>query len=404
MDSRPGLLRRSVRRRRNGSVADALAACEPATHPAGAVGESTASVPVGGPRVIGLDALLRELDGLRRTLETDLSLAASAVDAQAMTLARDIIAGGQAELRVFEDRALGYLSTLPGTAPSPATSRPAAVRVPAGVRVQVPGPVAVAIRVPVAVQAPVAVSAPVAFPRPRRRLVPAAPLIAAAALVALASGVLPHHVAVGGTPSAPARSAAAMSSYERLATLARDGGSADQVRAAARALHDELAPLVARAASHPAAAEQALALLGSEQDLLRGSGHRRELLGVLLQAQQLAQRLAAALAPPPPQRVIPAAAPAATTATTPATATAHVAVAPTAAARAAVAPVRRTTRAEASHSSTAAARGTARPADTGRSSAAAAAPGSTPAPVPGTRPTLLPSTEPTLIAPPPALP
>ncbi len=401
MDSRPGLLRRSVRRRRNGSVADALAACEPATHPAGAVGESTASVPVGGPRVIGLDALLRELDGLRRTLETDLSLAASAVDAQAMTLARDIIAGGQAELRVFEDRALGYLSTLPGTAPSPATSRPAAVRVPAGVRVQVPGPVAVAIRVPVAVQAPVAVSAPVAFPRPRRRLVPAAPLIAAAALVALGSGVLPHHVAVGDTPSAPALSAAAMSSYERLATLARDGGSADQVRAAARALHDELAPLVARAARDPAAAEQALALLGSEQDLLRGSGHRRELFGVLLQAQRLAQRLAAALATPPPQLVIPAAAP---TATTPATATAPVAVAPTAAARAAVAPVRRTTRAKPSHSSTAAARPAARPADTGRSSAAAAAPGSTPAPVPGTRPTLLTSTQPTLIAPPPALP
>jgi len=94
MDSRRGLLRRNVRRRRNGSAADALATCEPATHTAGTVGESTGSVPVGGPRVVGLDALLRELDGLRRTLETDMSLAASAVDAQAMTLARDIIAGG----------------------------------------------------------------------------------------------------------------------------------------------------------------------------------------------------------------------------------------------------------------------------------------------------------------------
>ncbi len=304
-----------------------------------------------------------------------------------MTLARDIIAGGQAELRVFEDRALGYLSTLPGTAPSPATSVPTAVRVPVAVRAPAP--------------APVPVPVPVAIPRPRRRLVPAAPLIAAAALLALDSGVLPHHVALGGTTGAPALSAAAMSSYERLATLARDGGSAAQLRAAAGALHDELAPLVAWAASDPAAAEQALALLGSEQDLLRGSGHRRELLGVLLQAQQLAQRLAAALAPPPPRRAIPAAAPAAAT---PATATAPVAVAPTAAARAAVAPVRRTTRAEPRHSSTAAARPAARPADTGSSGAAAAAPGSTPAPVPGTRPTLPPSTEPTLITPPPAVP
>lgn len=136
-----------------------------------------------------------------------------------MTLARDIIAGGQAELRVFEDRALGYLSTLPGTAPSPATSVPTAVRVPVAVRAPAP--------------APVPVPVPVAIPRPRRRLVPAAPLIAAAALLALDSGVLPHHVALGGTTGAPALSAAAMSSYERLATLARDGGSAAQLRAAA---------------------------------------------------------------------------------------------------------------------------------------------------------------------------
>jgi len=75
------------------------------------------------PRAVSLDALLRELDGLRLTLETDLSLAAAAVDAGADVLARGILAGDQDELHAFQDRTLEQLRQLPATVPAPRVAR-----------------------------------------------------------------------------------------------------------------------------------------------------------------------------------------------------------------------------------------------------------------------------------------
>jgi len=57
--------------------------------------------------------VLRELDGLRLTLETDRSLAASAVEAGATAWAVDLIAPGRAGLRAFEGWALEHLTLLP---------------------------------------------------------------------------------------------------------------------------------------------------------------------------------------------------------------------------------------------------------------------------------------------------
>jgi hypothetical protein len=75
------------------------------------------------PRAVALDALLRELDGLRLTLETDLSLAAAAVDAGADVLARGILAGDQDELHAFQDRTLEQLRRFPVAIPPPGPGR-----------------------------------------------------------------------------------------------------------------------------------------------------------------------------------------------------------------------------------------------------------------------------------------
>ena len=74
--------------------------------------ETAASILPGHPRVGALDALLREVDGLRLTHETDLTLAAAAVEAGAPESAVDIIDSDRDSLHTFESRALGHLSDL----------------------------------------------------------------------------------------------------------------------------------------------------------------------------------------------------------------------------------------------------------------------------------------------------
>ena len=68
-----------------------------------------------------LDALLREVDGLRLLMGSDLCVAASAAEAGVVELAHDVVSGDCGELAGFEARALGHLSRLqePGLSAPP---------------------------------------------------------------------------------------------------------------------------------------------------------------------------------------------------------------------------------------------------------------------------------------------
>ena len=63
--------------------------------------------------VPALDDLLREVHGLRRTLETDLCLVASATEVGALEIAHHLLSGGRVELPRFEARALDHLRRAP---------------------------------------------------------------------------------------------------------------------------------------------------------------------------------------------------------------------------------------------------------------------------------------------------
>jgi hypothetical protein len=195
------------------------------------------------PRVQELDALLREVDELRLTLETDLTLAAAALEADATKMAIEIIDSDRRSVAGFESRALGHLA---------------------------------------------------AIPHHSRSWVPAhaGPLLAAAALVGLFASVVPQ---VTGTTTAPRTSTvAATDSLERLQELVNSGDTS-QVRAASEQLHQQLSGVVARAKSDPLAAQNALLLLSYEQTALAGSIDSGALADVLQQSRALATIIRAAL-------------------------------------------------------------------------------------------------------------
>jgi hypothetical protein len=204
------------------------------------------AVPAEPPRVEALDALLREVDELRLTLETDLTLAASAVESGSPALAADILGDDRAALRRFEERALDHLAALD-------------------------------------------------TPAPRRSVwaqVHAAPIVAAAALVGLLAGVVPQ--ALSPRDNGTQRTVAASDSLERLQQLAEHGDAA-QVRAASVELHQQLAGVVANAKSDPEAAQNALLLLTYEQSAIVRSGDSSVLADVLQQSQALARAIVAAM-------------------------------------------------------------------------------------------------------------
>ncbi|MCW2601476.1 MAG: hypothetical protein JWM02_3305 [Frankiales bacterium] len=215
------------------------------------------------PRVGALDALLREIDGLRLSLETDLSLAASAVEAGAPGIAADIIDGERDGLRAFESRALSHLSDL---------------------------------------------AEPVAK-RNWWALLPAAPFVAAAAVVGFLIGVVPHDL--GSTPTrAPTTQVSASQSLAQLTELATSGQTS-KVRSAAVALHSQLMALVARAKTDPAAAQQGLLLLRTERAVIAQSGDSQALGDVLAASTRLSNLITEALpaavrtVPTPPPFTLP---------------------------------------------------------------------------------------------------
>jgi hypothetical protein len=215
------------------------------------------------PRIADLDALLREVDGLRTTLRRDLTLAATAVEAGDNDLAGWLLLGDGGEVRAFEDRALAHLSAM---AETESAVEPL-------------------------------------IPAPRRartaRMMPAAPLVAAAAaIVGFLTGVVPG---TGGSPvTSPRTSNAALDSYAHLTQLASNGASPSRLSAAAQKFHADLAPLVAAAGTNPAAAEKAIALLQSERAVIAGEADSPALRAVLAQADLLVQRLRATL----PRRLV----------------------------------------------------------------------------------------------------
>lgn len=212
--------------------------------------ETAAELLSGAPRVAALDALLREVDDLRLTLETDLTLAAAAVESGATGLAGELVDGDLGQLHAFEARALHHLDRLAA------------------------GEVVVARR------------------RRRRRVrLATAPLAGAAAALVAVLGLLP-----GATSAEAPPQTAAMSSWAHLTRLAGTDAPPSQLRVAAMQWHAEVADLVARAALDPAAARQALVLLQAEQEVL--SRHDPDAVeAILAQSRALADRLRAALPP-----------------------------------------------------------------------------------------------------------
>ncbi len=218
------------------------------------------------PRVADLDALLRDVDTLRLTLETDLSLAASAMEAGEPALAADILDADREAVANFEALALGRLGSLE----EQGAERPA---------------------------------------RRRTRVMPqAATFVAAAAVVGVLAGVVPQAISHHPDTASPA---AATDSLERLQALV-EHGNPNEIRAASVELHEQLAAVVATAGTDPAAAQHALLLLSYEQSAIARSAEPSVLADVLRQSQALASAIRAAL-PPAVRRTIPVQLPAAPT-------------------------------------------------------------------------------------------
>jgi len=229
--------------------------------PQDAAPETAATILPGNPRVGALDALLREVDGLRHTFETDLTLAAAAAEAGSPAIAVGILEGDRADLAAFEQRALGHLSEL-------------------------------------------AVSDPLTPGTARRFRVPALPFVAAAALVGFLVGVVPSTVTPGPN-EVNTSTVAATGSLEELRDLVATG-TTSQVRAAATTMHAQLLAVVAQAGSNPEAAQQALLLLSYERDAIAQGGDSAALRDVLMQSTALTIKIRNAL-PASVRHIVPVA-------------------------------------------------------------------------------------------------
>lgn len=211
------------------------------------------------PRVAELHALLGDIDALRLTLQTDLTLAAAAVEGGVQDLAAELVDSDLAELHAFSRRAAAHLTRLEEGAPSDDTA--------------------------------VADELPVQIPVRRRRVLSGAPLMAAAAALIGFVAFVPSR---GASTPETTMTSAAMAGYE-LTRLASEGAPDEQLRLAAEELNDELAALIARAGDDPAAARQALLLLEQTTQVLSRQGDSGVLRSVMAETQALRARLRQAL-------------------------------------------------------------------------------------------------------------
>lgn len=215
----------------------------------------TAAAEEDTPRVADLSALLHDIDSLRLTLQTDLSLAAAALDAGADELAGELVDGDISEVRAFSARAAHRLAELEDAGAAQDED-------------------------------------PVAVPLRRRRIMSAGPLMAAAAALIGFVAFVPDR----GPVSSPdtTMTSAAMAGYE-LSRLAEQGAPDEELLLAAEELNNELAELIAQAAHDPAAAQQALMLLETTTAVLSRQGDSNVLRSVMAETRALRARLRNAL-------------------------------------------------------------------------------------------------------------
>ena len=216
------------------------------------------------PRVADLSALLGDIDALRMTLQTDLTLAAAALEADATDLAGELVDGDLREVRAFGVRSAARLAALGDSDAAPDEHSDL-------LDVE-----------------PVETS-----PLPRRRVLSAAPLMAAAAALIGFVAFVPDR---GGVPESPetTMTSAAIAGYE-LTRLAQAGAPDEALRLAAEELNDELAELIKRAQHDPAAAQQALMLLEATSEVLALQGDSGVLRSVMAETQLLRKQLREAL-------------------------------------------------------------------------------------------------------------
>ncbi len=213
------------------------------------------------PRVAELNSLLGDIDALRLTLQTDLTLAAAALEGGAPDLAADLVNGDLAEVRAFAARAAGHLARLDdATAPE---HQPAD-------------------------------EIPVAVPVRRRRILSAAPLMAAAAALIGFVAFVPSRGGSVPETTMTSMTSATIASYE-LDRLAAEGAPDELLRQAAQQLNAELAMLISQAGDDPAAAQQAMLLLEKTSDVLARQGDSGVLRTVMAETQALRARLREAL-------------------------------------------------------------------------------------------------------------
>ena len=222
--------------------------------------------PAAGDVPSPLEGLLQDIGDLRLTLAADLRAAAAATEDGATEVASEIVAADRDEIARFR--------------------RVAELRMAKLQRLAVAEPEA---------------------PRWRRRValtLPAIPLVGAMAVSAAAvTGVLPvpgsHPHAPQGAAVAAAPSSPVTASLQQLEAVVDDhDASARDVIAAARALHRQLAKLIARTSNDPAQAAEVAELLRMEQQmLLRAQPPGASV--VLDATRRLAQQLVKTTAPLP---------------------------------------------------------------------------------------------------------
>ena len=202
-----------------------------------------------------IERLLRDVSNLRLTFDADLAVAAAAADEQAFDIVRDVVAGEQEELRSTTSRILARLSLAPLDSTG-AEHKP---------EVDSRTPLPFLLGLPANPDVLPHSGEPRTAGRRRivRMLVPAAPLLAgAAAALALLGG--PIGSSAGRVSDQPVAQ-----QLQQFGLLASSNPSSAQLIAAATKLHNSIAPLIAAAASDPAAAAQALQLLATEQSILQ---------------------------------------------------------------------------------------------------------------------------------------
>ena len=251
----------------------------------------------------GVERLLAELSDLRLLLDSDLTIAAAALDADAPGVAFEVLSDEHERLNSLQARLLR------GVAPASAEAVPApdlnaelaaahAVGVGAGAR-QERGAL---------------------VPLPRRQgfaRLPggAAAALAAAAVVAavLGGSAIPKSSDHHGQQAVASSVDLAFNSYGKFSQVAtNESTDASDVQAAAAALHASIMPLINAAATSPESAHQALELLLSEQALLLQSKPAGA-QAILREAHRLVLRLrtlAPASVPPAAAKPLPAPEPA----------------------------------------------------------------------------------------------